>query len=189
MRTLVLVLASFALCTLVPRQAAACLNGTVMEYDETVRNVARAQRALDRLQYRKVFVLLYANHYMDVPNSLNRRIRTLKAVAHLRLGHHKTAVKMLRSLLRRNADNPLLQSRLAEAYLGRGGHYAPEALRIMKDLEKRDLVVDAGGYATLAKLMQRSGKYEARDKAIATCRRIATNRKICPSRMSIAYRY
>jgi predicted Zn-dependent protease len=160
--------------------AEACLNGVIMEHDEAVKKVARAQKAMDKGKYRKVLRLLRADHYDFVGAHLLRRIRTLQAVARLRTGRTKSAERTLRNLLKKDKDNPFLRTRLAEAMAGRKGMDAIEAWKILNKLEKEDLIPDAHGYATLAVLRHRANDSKGRDRAITRCRAMAKDKSICP---------
>ena len=153
--------------------AEACLNGVIMEQDEIVKNVKLAEKALDKGRHKKVLRLLDADHFMTHSSALLGRVRTLKAVARLRIGKTKGAERVFRNLLTKDQDNPYLRARLAEALHKRKGEDAIEAWEIMNDLEERDLVPDAHGYAVLAKLRQRSKDLEGHERAIKMCRVMA----------------
>ena len=170
-----------AVVFLCSRPANACLNGVIMQHDEVVKKVASADRALRKGQPRRALALVRADHYLTHSNSLLRRIKVIKAVAHLRLGRTRRAERQLRRLLRHDKKNPYLLTRLAESLAGRTGDDPIEAWRILTDLDKRDLIPDAEGYAALARLRERNKDSEGRDRALAQCLRRARTRKICPS--------
>jgi predicted Zn-dependent protease len=154
------------------RPARACLNGVLMERDEAIKRVARAEKDLERAHYRRVLRSLDADEYL-VDEALLRKIETLKAVAQLRLGRKRAAEVTLRRLLRRTPEDPYLRTRLAESLAGRTGDDPIEAWRILDELEARDLIPDAQGYATLARLRERAKDREGRDRAVEECRRRA----------------
>jgi len=176
-----MILSLGATCALGARPAEACLNGVMMHTDEAVKRVAQARRAIDRGHYRKALRLVAADHYMFDSNRLSRQIRTVKAVASLRLGRTKTAERRLRRLLRGHQSDPYLRTRLAESIAGRTGHWAVEAFHILDELEKKDLIPDAHGFAALAKLRHRNKDSEGRDRAVAQCRKRARKKSMCPS--------
>jgi predicted Zn-dependent protease len=156
-----------------PTRADACLNGTIMEQNEVVRNIRLAEKALGKGQNRRVLRLLDADHYMVDSPRLLKKVRILKTVARMRRGKTKGAERIFRKLLAKDKDNPYLQTRLAEALHKRRGHDAVEAWRIMVDLEERDLIPDAHGYAVLARLRQRNKDASGQQRALVACRAMA----------------
>jgi predicted Zn-dependent protease len=182
MRTFTLGLALLVFAMLgAPPSAEACLNGTIMEQNEVVRNIRLAEKALGKDKNRRVLRLLDADHYM-ADERLLKRVRMLKTVARMRIGKTKGAERTFRKLLAKDKDNPYLQARLAEALHKRRGHDAIEAWRIMDDLEERDLIPDAHGYAVLARLRKRNKDSAGHERAIAACRAMAGKRDaVCTS--------
>jgi hypothetical protein len=173
MRRLLLAL-TFAASSLIfaAPEAEACLNGVIMEQSEVVQNLRIAEKALEKGKNKKVLRLLNADHFM-VDGALMKRVRIVKAVAKLRLGKTKGPERLFRNLLKKDKENPYLKARLAEALHKRRGDDAVEAWKIMDDLEERDLIPDAHGYAVLAKLRQRSNDVKGHERAIAACRVMA----------------
>jgi hypothetical protein len=165
-----------------PPDAEACLNGTIMEQNEVVRNLRLAEKALGKGQNKRALRLLRADHYMVDSPRLLKRVRIVKTVARMRSGKTKGAERTFRKLLAKDKDNPYLQARLAEALHKRRGHDAVEAWRIMDDLEERDLIPDAHGYAVLARLRKRNKDAKGQERALAACRAMAGKRDtICSS--------
>jgi hypothetical protein len=78
------------------------------------------------------------------------------------------AIDTLRKLNEKRANNPSLQTDLAEA-LGKVPRFKSEAYAILTDLAKKDLVASAEGYATLAKLHEAMGEGAPRDAAVKRC--------------------
>ncbi|MBT8491590.1 MAG: hypothetical protein KJO07_00910 [Deltaproteobacteria bacterium] len=167
------------LCTGAVRPAEACLNGVIMERDQAVKRIARAQRAVKRGKYRRALRLLEADHYM-VETRLLGKIGYIKAVSRLRLGKTRSAERYFRRRLKADKDNPLLLTRLAEALAKRRGDDPIEAWKILDGLEKKDLIPDAHGYAALALLRKRASDEDGYDRAVTACRRMAPESKICP---------
>lgn len=153
--------------------AHACLNGTIMEEDEMVKNVRLAERALERGQARKALRLLEAEHYMTSSKALLAKVKTVKAVAQLRTGKAKRAERVFRNMLKKDRDNPFLMTRLAESLHERKGEDAVEAWRILDDLEERDLIPDARGFAVLATLRARANDDVGEKRALARCKAMA----------------
>ncbi len=169
-----------ATSTMALPSAQACLNGVIMEKNEVVKNVRLAEKALGKGQNKKVLRLLKADHYMVQSGRLLKRVRMLQAVARMRRGKSKGSVRFFRSQLAKDKDNPLLQTRLAEALHKRRGHEAIEAWRIMDDLEERDLIPDAEGYAVLARLRKRNKDQVGYQRAVTACQQMAGERsKLC----------
>jgi len=176
---LLIALVAAAALVLTASPAQACMNGVIMEQSEVVKNLRLAEKALKKGKPKQVFRLLKADHYIG-GNKLLKRVRLIKAVAHLRMGKTKKAERVFRSQLRRDKDNPFLQTRLAEALHKRRGEDPIEAWKIMDDLEKRDLIPDARGYAVLAHLRGRSKDAKGQQRALDMCRAIAGSQsKVC----------
>lgn len=163
-----------------PKSTEACLNGVIMEQNEVVRNVRLAEKALSQGKNKRVLKLLNADHYMVESAQLLKRVRMLKTIARMRRGKTKGAERTFRKLLAKDKDNPYLRARLAEALHKRRGHDAVEAWRIMDDLEERDLIPDAQGYAVLARLRKRNKDTKGHERALAACRVMAGKHlKLC----------
>lgn len=185
MRPLCSLLCLLAMGLVDARPAAACLNGVIMEQEDAARLVARAERDLERGNYRRVLRSLQADHY-SVNRPLMRKISTLQAVAHLRLGNARAAERRLRRLLRHDEQDPYLLARFAESLAERKGERAIQAWRILDDLEQRDLIPDAHAYAALARLRERAGDAEGQARAVRMCHLRASDRSICPGQATAA---
>ena len=88
------------------------------------------------------------------------------------------AIGTLRKLNAKRANNPSLQTDLAEA-LGKVPRFKAEAYTILTDLAKKDLVASAEGYATLAKLHEAMGQGAPRDAAVKRCEGMTKTPKAC----------
>jgi predicted Zn-dependent protease len=97
----------------------------------------------------------------------------------MRLGKTRGAERVLRRLLRRDPDSPVLQARLAEALHKRRGTKAIEALELLDKLEERDLVPDAHGYVALAYLRRRTGDVDGHGRAMQRCRAMTASKTLC----------
>lgn len=183
MRTMLLALSLFfSVSHLASPSADACLNGVIMEQDEIVKNLRLAEKALEEGHNKKALRLLQADHYMSDSSRLLRRIRMVQAVARMRVGKTRGPERVFRKLLKKDKDNPYLRTRLAEALHQRRGEDAIEAWRIMDDLEARDLIPDARGYAVLARLRKRNKDLAGYDRAVMVCQRMAgEHAAICSS--------
>lgn len=103
------------------------------------------------------------------------KVTTHKATINKNL---KWATDALATLQTQNADDPELKGYYAES-LALNAKTAPEALAILSDLYKRDLLVDAYGFAALAKLSA-DAKDDATAKVAAQrCLDISSNNALC----------
>lgn len=93
-------------------------------------------------------------------------------------GRSMTILDQLRELAAADADNPLLQARIAEALLlERGDKRVAEATTIMEDLAIRDLVPDPEAWLTLATVRHLAKDTTGAATAIERCRKAARARR------------
>jgi predicted Zn-dependent protease len=186
------------------RPARACLNGVSTEMDDDVRLVRAAERDLARGAPRAALRRLAGGphvacakpesatstktckiadgHRSDiVDRALRRRWALATAVATLRTdpGAAERAAQHLLYLQQQSGESPYIEARLAEALAHVAGA-EPRALQLLADLEQRDLMPDAGGYALLARLRRARGDASGADRALARCRKIADKPDACP---------
>lgn len=88
------------------------------------------------------------------------------------------AISTLRKLNEKRANSPSFQTDLAEA-LGKVPRFKAEALTILTQLAKKDLVASAEGYATLARLHDAMGEGAPRDAAVKRCEGMTKTPKAC----------
>jgi hypothetical protein len=179
------------------RPARACINGMVEETDNRVRVVAAAERDLVRGAPQAALKRLrggphVACSHAGTPDAcdmvdeegwarpLQRRWAVATAVATLRTdpGAAERVAQQLQFLQRVSGDSPYLQARLAEA-LAHVVASEPRALELLTDLEQRDVMPDAGGYALLARLRRTHGDAPGSERALARCRKIARKPAAC----------
>ncbi|MEM9191970.1 MAG: SH3 domain-containing protein [Myxococcota bacterium] len=192
----------------VPAAALACMNEYFEVTDEAVQGTRRAERLLangraDRA-YRTVLAV-QRSFGQGEPGSqraerLLERVRVLEAIATVRLDgrvdgrrarsdvsadQRESALGSARRLLERRARSglPVDRAHYAEALALRRST-RDEALRILRELAEEDLMPDAWGFRTLAKLEELSGNDAARDAALEQCRERVSNARrrddICP---------
>jgi predicted Zn-dependent protease len=89
-------------------------------------------------------------------------------------------VSALRRLRRADGNDPVLAATLAEGLSLLAGQDRV-ALTILSDLEARDLIPDAWGYAALARLRLRHADAAGAARAAALCRATARDAGICPA--------
>jgi len=89
-------------------------------------------------------------------------------------------VSALRHLRRLDGNDPVLAATLAEGMSLLAGQERG-ALAILSDLEARDLIPDAWGYAALARLRLRHTDAAGAARAVARCRAVARDAAICPA--------
>lgn len=169
-----------------PPSASACLNAVELSRKRANRVASEAEKALaagDPQRARNLLIAVFGSREpLEFPSpAVQRKLTQLYAIACMRVGNAKSvahAVDVLREQSKSEPKNPLLKVRLAEALL----HQAPaskEALVILEPLEKQDLIVDAEGYATLARLRKASGDSHGANLALSRCRAMAKQESIC----------
>jgi predicted Zn-dependent protease len=88
------------------------------------------------------------------------------------------AISVLREQLAADTASPWLKTRLAEA-LSRTRRGSREARSLLEQLAKADLIVDAEGYATLARLRKQAGDGEGATAALARCTSMTKKAEVC----------
>lgn len=173
--TIVLGLAAFA-----PSAAFPCGNAVMLETNEAAKLVARAEADLQEGRYQRALSRLHHGDVEVNSQPLQKRIDLVTSTAMLRLGQVTNAAWAFDALSQRHPDDALIATRLAET-LSRLGTQAGDtkALSILESLEKRDLVADEHGFLALAKLRDRSGDTEGRDRALTRCRAVAKEASFC----------
>lgn len=175
-----------ALTFLWPIEAHPCGNPIYIELNASPKLVAKAEAALEQGRNRRAMYLL-DRVTSEKDKQLAKRIRMIHAVAAMRWlrnpeasdKYNRPPVKVLRSLLAEDPENPYLRARVAEALTYKKDGVG-EALQILGDLETRDLMPDAEGWGTLALLRERTGDKNGRERALARCRAIAKYAAACP---------
>jgi predicted Zn-dependent protease len=107
---------------------------------------------------------------------LKPRLQLLQMVAELRLG--EDVLEALEAVAANNLPSPYLRARLAEA-MGKTTERRAEALKILDELEKQDLMPDAEAWADLARLRNASGDAAGRERAVARCLKVSRRPSIC----------
>jgi predicted Zn-dependent protease len=176
--------------------AEACLNEAMYTLDDATRLIVAAEELLEKGKYaqakRKAANTVVAGaaavdwrfdaskerrDEMEAKRPLlEARQQRVIAIAQLRLGNAKDAKRRLAALVIRQPDDPGLLARYAEAKLATGD---TSGGAMLVDLETRDLMPDAAGWVALAKVRDREGDAEARDRALTSCKAIAAKAKDC----------
>lgn len=156
---------------------------------EVKKLIADARAALDAGDALAALKLLdkalgwQAGEYSIPSERLQRQVDQIFAVARSRAGGSddvRSALQPLRDGLQRDRQNPWLRTRLAEA-LSRTPDGRAEALAILTGLAEKDLIVDAEGYAVLARLRQGQKDEAGAKQALARCSAMARRKEICSS--------
>lgn len=123
-------------------------------------------------------------------DKLHERLVRVRVVAGMRARNIVTeALETLRAFLGdpRHRDDPWLKARFAEA-LGRKKRW-PEALKLLADLEQRDLMPDPEAHATLAAAREATGDAAGAAASRARCGKVAKRPEQCvfpPKDLSLA---
>lgn len=165
------------LVLLSPAAALACLNGVFLEKNEAAKLVAKVEKMLDEGKARLAFNTVPPEFEVD-NQALNVRLQLLQAVARARMGKARATIPTLREILSWKSDDPYRRARLAEALVS-ANQSPKEALGILADLETRDLMPDAEGWAALARLRAAQKDTAGRDRALAKCKAVAKRAEVC----------
>jgi hypothetical protein len=179
------------------RPARACLNGMIEETDNRVERVAAAERDLARGAPQGALKRLAGGPHVACSHpgttkacalvggqkwdpALRRRWALATAVATLRIDLEaaERVAQHLLYLKELYGDSPYIQARLAEALAHVAGS-EPRALALLAELEQRDLMPDADGYALLARLRRAHGDAPGSERALVRCRKIAGKHDHC----------
>lgn len=151
-----------------------CLNGITLEGDDGVRLIAELERSLDAGDYGRVGATLGDAWIKDA--RLQPLVTDLEMMSALRGSpkqYGKRVAGYLEARTKQLPNSIKHRAWLAEAYVAAGRR--EDALQILVDLERRDLMPGAHAYVALAKLT--AG--EERDRAIDTCKKRAANKAVC----------
>lgn len=170
---------AFAVLAATATPAWPCLNGTILEGDEAVRAIVQIERFLDAGQYGQARELLGSSsgsevHWMN--EAVTGRVSDAEMVLALRTAPRRAAKIAVDYFAKRSKAQPKnlrYQAWLAEAYATLNKR--EEALSILTDLHKRDLMPDGFAYVTLAKL---SDGVKV-DEWLDVCRTRAKVKSIC----------
>lgn len=133
-----------------------CLNGTILEGDEAVRAIVQVEGFLDAGQYGQARSILgrgYGNDVHWLNQAVSGRVSDAEMVLALRTAPRRAAKNAVDYFAKRSKAQPKnlrYQAWLAEAYATLNKR--EQALAILTDLHKRDLMPDGFAYVTLAKL-------------------------------------
>jgi predicted Zn-dependent protease len=166
--------------------AAACLNAVEMSRKQASQIISSAEKSLadgnatDALHRLSRFFGDKARGHVTSA-SLQQKLEQLYAIACFRAGNQKAieqAIKVLREQSKNDPKSPLLKVRLAEA-LSHSASDSKEALSLLETLDKADLIVDAEGYAALARLRKQTGNEAGAQAALTRCRTITKREPLC----------
>lgn len=166
--------------------ASACLNGVERHRHRAMSIIGTIEKLLDEGNAKQALTLLTekftSGRGFEVESPLlQRRISDLYAVARLRAGGKadiEAATVLLRSRSKEEPKNLWLKVRLAEA-LSYNPSSSKEALQILTGLFKSDLIVDAAGFTTLARLRKQDGDAAGAQAAMERCKAVAKQPGVC----------
>lgn len=171
---------TLALAMSVPSAAFPCGNAVYLETNDAARMVASAERALERGKYKQALRLSRYGAVSFDDEGLSKRFRVVVATAQLRLGQVKMAVRRFDALQVKYPKDSVVMTRLGEALSRtRSSTAHARALELLSDLERRDLMADAYGFAALASLRARAGDAAGQARALSICRTRAASPAIC----------
>jgi hypothetical protein len=166
---------AFAVLAATATPAYPCLNGTIMEGDEAVKAIVQIEALIDAGNYSQARSGLGDGyHWMD--RHLEARASDAEMVIAMRTAPRRVARSAVAYWSARSKQNPKnlkFRAWLAEAYST--VNKREQALAILTDLHKRDVMPDGFAYVTLAKL---SDGPEV-DAWLDTCRKRAKTKSIC----------
>jgi hypothetical protein len=152
-----------------------CLNGTIMEGDAAVKAIVQIEALIDAGNYGQASSGLGGGfHWMD--QNIGARASDAEMVIAMRTAPRRvarSAVAYWSARTKQNPKNLRFRAWLAEAYSTIGKR--EEALAILTDLHKRDVMPDGFAYVTLAKLSDGPDV----DDWLDTCRKRAKTKSIC----------
>lgn len=154
MRALPLLRLTSLLMLAAPNIAYPCGNGVYLRTNEATQLVAKAERALEKNQNRRVLQLLADEEIEFDSMALNEKRMALVGIANVRVGKVAAGLASLRWLAERK-PSPVIEAWLAEGLAKDRTNPADsraEALKILEKLEKDDLLPDAKAAAVLASL-------------------------------------
>jgi predicted Zn-dependent protease len=183
-RVAVALLVFAAAAVIAPTASRACMNAVRMQAKEAAKLVAKVEALLEEGKAQKAYDLM--TDEVDVRDKqLRDRLDLLQAVARLRIGHTKIALSMLTSQAKQRPDDPYTTARLAEAQTAAKKDLEAAVAKLI-DLETRDLVPDAEGWATLARLYDQKSDAKGRDRALGRCKQIAKRAEVCAINSKVA---
>lgn len=182
MRTLPWVVA-VALIAALPGTAWPCLNPVELRGNKAVKELQRAERLLREGKYRPL--AYYSETHAFTGARHQARAELIDVTARMRLTYAEPSyedpssfVEFFTARLDATKDDPLLQSRLAEALLLEGSEASlARAGTLVEDLIARDVAPEAATYMVAASVRARAGDATGRDAALARCRAIAKQRR------------
>ncbi len=178
---------SLASATMVSASAdsRACGNAMYVDGDDAVKQVAEAERllALGKLQRAEEKVEPHTYRFEDA--GIQKRANIVWATVAFRRERAKAdswpvkgGLRQLEAELEGDADNPVLLARISEGY-ALAPDTAARARATLEDLAARDVMPDAYGYRTLARLRFHDGDQDAALAALTLCKNMSKRKKVC----------
>lgn len=156
------------------RAAYPCMNVPELEGNEAVQSIVQIESYVSRGAYGAAEQALDNVYYVE-PH-IQQRATDVHEIVWLRLKPQRNAKDAIRYFTARSKADPKnlkLKMWLAEAYAA--NRQSKEALDILTDLDKRDLMPDSFGYLALARLTEGAD----RDRAVELCTKRAKAKNLC----------
>jgi hypothetical protein len=176
MRTLAILTTTLGLLAAGPA-AWACGNAVYMKTEAAHRLLARVEKLLEADRPRDVARMLDDDLEVD-DAAVSQRLRIARATAWIRTGQSTLGVRQLRRLIPKSSQDPVHLSRIAEGMAGSKAG-AEQALRSLQALAEDDLIPEAHGWASLARLRAARGDAAGAEEAWTRCRAMAKAKSIC----------
>lgn len=168
-----------------PAIATACMNAVQLEGNSAVQRIVKAEKELSEGKLNKAKRTLATHRFRFADAGLRRRATLVLSAVEFRGAGASTTnfsvqqyISDLERALKKDKDNPVLLSRLAEGYaLDR--KTSDKARLILNDLNTRDLMPDAYGFRTLAILQAADKDMKSAKIALAGCRNLTKRKDVC----------
>ncbi len=166
-----------------PPSADACLNAMRLSGSKAVKRVAAAERFLNRGKLAKAQSLVEPSDVEFAGAGLQRKADTVFHTVALRNSkrpdwRQKAALQFFTAEHKRAPKDPLITARYAEV-LALSDATTAQARTELENLAARDLMPEAQGYATLARLLSKAGEPDQAKAALTACKNMTKQKAVC----------
>jgi hypothetical protein len=170
-----------------PTIVSACMNAVQLEGNSAVRRIAKAEKELEAGKLNEAKRTLAPHKFRFSDTGLQRRATLVLSAVEFRGAGASPANYAVQSYIseleralknKKDKDNPLLLSRLAEGYM-LDRKTMDKARLILNDLNSRDLMPDAFGFRNLAILRAANDDLKLAEVALTSCRTMTKRKDVC----------